>query len=177
MADWYVYQHDGDPLGPWSTEAIADQILAGKLAPDVWVAAPCGQRWLRALDVPVLSRLVDGMPTKPVRRESGLRLRPSAFVTENGVPSFGSTMMIVRDDELERSAIEAAAVHPEPSSSAKTRRGAQPARVTANLFGFAPVAEATPTERELPPSSKTPRPPTPRALTGTTSSRRSRKNG
>ena len=49
MADWYVYQHDGDPLGPWSTDSIADGILAGKLAPDVWVAAPGGPRWLRAL--------------------------------------------------------------------------------------------------------------------------------
>ena len=32
MADWYVYQHDGDPLGPWSTDAVAEAMLGGKLA-------------------------------------------------------------------------------------------------------------------------------------------------
>ncbi len=78
MADWYVYQHDGDPLGPWSTDSVAESILAGKLAPDVWVAAPGGPRWLRALDVPVIGRLVDGIPTKP-RRDSGLRFMPLAY--------------------------------------------------------------------------------------------------
>lgn len=76
MADWYVYQSDGDPLGPWSTDAIAEAILAGSLAPDVWVAAPGGPRWLRALDVPVIGRLVEGIPTRP-RRDSGLRMMPS----------------------------------------------------------------------------------------------------
>ncbi len=76
MADWYVYQHDADPVGPWSTEKVADAILAGKLAPDVWVAAPGGPRWLRALDVPVIARLVDGIPTTPRRRDSGLRFMP-----------------------------------------------------------------------------------------------------
>lgn len=100
MADWYVYQHDGDPLGPWSTDDVANAILAGKLAPDVWVAAPGGPRWLRALDVPVIGRLVEGIPTRP-RRDSGLRLIPGAFTTEGGLVSFGSTMMIVKDDELE----------------------------------------------------------------------------
>ncbi len=100
MADWYVYQHDGDPLGPWSTDAVAEAILAGKLAPDVWVAAPGGPRWLRALDVPVIAGLVEGLPTRP-RRDSGLRLIPGAHAIEAGRPNFGSTMMIVKDDELD----------------------------------------------------------------------------
>ena len=99
MADWYIYQHDGDPLGPWSTDAVAEAILGGKLAPDIWVAAPGGPRWLRALDVPVIGRLVEGIPTRP-RRDSGLRLIPGAFTSEGGRPVFGSTMMIVKDDEI-----------------------------------------------------------------------------
>jgi hypothetical protein len=99
LADWYVYQHDGDPLGPWSTDAVAEAILAGRLAPDVWVAAPGGPRWLRALDVPVIGRMVEGVPTRP-RRDSGLRLIPAAYSTEAGVPAFGSTMlMTAKDDE------------------------------------------------------------------------------
>jgi hypothetical protein len=161
LADWYVFQHDGDPLGPWSTDTVANEILAGRLAPDIWVAAPGGQRWLRALDVPVISRLVDGVPTKPRRRDSGLRLMPAAFVTENGMPAFGSTMMIVSDEELETSPSSAPASG--PSSSAQTRRGAPPADDTAPLHGFAPVSEmAPPTDRVIPPSSSsTPEPPTP----------------
>lgn len=79
VADWYVYQHDGDYLGPWSTETVADAILKGKLGADVWVAAPGGQRWLRALDVPVIARLIEGVPTRPRRRDSGLRLMPTAL--------------------------------------------------------------------------------------------------
>lgn len=100
MADWYVYQHGGDPLGPWSTDTVADAILAGKLPPDVWVAAPGGPRWLRALDVPVIGRLVEGVPTKPRRRASGLRLIPAAFTPEDHRPFFGATTMIVKDDEI-----------------------------------------------------------------------------
>jgi hypothetical protein len=82
LADWYVYQHDGEPLGPLSTDAIADAILVGSLPPDVWVAAPGGPRWLRALDVPVIGKLVEGVPTRPRRRDSGLRLTPPALVLE-----------------------------------------------------------------------------------------------
>ncbi len=111
MADWYVYQHDGDPLGPWSTDAIADAILTGKLAPDIWVAAPAGPRWLRALDVPVIGRLVDGIPTKPKRRDSGLRLMPAAsYSTESGMPAFGGTMMMVSDDEVQLTDSELSAI-------------------------------------------------------------------
>lgn len=154
MADWYVYQHDGDPLGPWSTDTVADAILAGKLAPDVWVAAPGGPRWLRALDVPVIGRLVEGIPTKPKRRDSGLRLMPGAYTTEAGMPSFGSTMMIVKDDEVLLSDAEAPAI----SSSAPTTRGTSPADDTAKLYGFAATEpeDDPPTEPVLSPSSSTP---------------------
>lgn len=161
MADWYVYQHDGDPLGPWSTDAVANEILAGRLAPDVWVAAPGGPRWLRALDVPVIGRLVDGVPTKPRRRDSGLRLMPGAFITENGMPAFGSTMMIVSDDEIEVAPTSRLSPVSGPSSSAQTARGAPPADETAKIYGFAPVTEGPPTDRVMPPSSSSPAPPTP----------------
>ena len=164
MADWYVYQHDGDPLGPWSTDAIADAILAGKFAPDVWVAAPGGPRWLRALDVPVIGRLVDGIPTKPKRRDSGLRLMPAAYATESGMPAFGSTMMMVADDEVvltdsELSAIASSNVplsklttvqttaRTSPDETAKMPRWSQ--QVAANEIV---VEDDPPTEPALPPS-------------------------
>lgn len=124
MADWYVYQHDGDPLGPWSTDTVADAILAGKLAPDVWVAAPGGPRWLRALDVPVIGQLVEGIPTRP-RRDSGLRLMPGAFTTnDSGSPAFGSTMMMVKDDEV--SVAEATAIAPSSGGAPPTTRSGPP---------------------------------------------------
>lgn len=180
MADWYVYQHDGDPLGPWSTDAIAESILAGKLAPDVWVAAPGGPRWLRALDVPVIGRLVDGIPTKPRRRDSGLRLIPGAYKTEAGMPAFGSTMMIVDDDEL------SIAEHAPASSSVATvpaARGMFPADETAKIYGFTldAAADDPPTEPVLPPSSSSPSPPAIRekdtAEMPSSERKRRRKNG
>jgi hypothetical protein len=79
VADWYVYQHDGEYLGPWPTDAVAVAILSGKLGADVWVAAPGGQRWQRALDIPVIARLVEGGSVRRKRRDSGLRLMPQAL--------------------------------------------------------------------------------------------------
>ena len=99
MADWYVYQHDGDPLGPWPTEKVAEEILSGRLSPDVWVAAPGGARWLRALDIPAIGQLVEGIPTPPRRRDSGLRLMPGVVPTGE-IPQYDGTMMMVRDDEI-----------------------------------------------------------------------------
>jgi len=64
LAHWYVFRGPEDPLGPWTTEAVAESILAGTLEPTTLVAAPGGTRWLRACDVPVLGRLLDGSPTR-----------------------------------------------------------------------------------------------------------------
>ena len=158
MADWYVYQHDGDPLGPWSTDAVAEAILAGKLAPDVWVAAPGGPRWLRALDVPIIGRLVEGIPTRP-RRDSGLRLMPSAATIEAAARAHAeATMMIVDDAEVSLSDSEAAA-----TSGAATklmapitrRAGVAAADDTARfpIRDFTIEEPEPPTDRVLPPPS------------------------
>jgi hypothetical protein len=187
LADWYVYQHDGDPLGPWSTDAVANAILAGKLAPDVWVAAPGGPRWLRALDVPVIGRLVEGIPTRP-RRDSGLRLipNPDALEAANRA-TVESTMMIVEEAEVllsdsEASALSTAATAVLPPVT--RRSGAGTADDTARF----PVRDFTieepdpPTDRALPPSSTPSAPPPTRAnddaaAAPSTDRRRRRKNG
>jgi hypothetical protein len=89
LADWYVYQHDAAPLGPLSTELLADAILNGRLSPETWVAAPGGPRWIRALDVPVIADLVRKLPsTPPPRRDSGLRLMPKDFLP-SATPALG----------------------------------------------------------------------------------------
>ncbi len=102
MADWYVYQHDAAPLGPISTELLADAIVAARISPEAWVAAPGGPRWIRALDVPVIARLVKKMPhldpgPAPKRRDSGLRLMPKDLIPA-ATPALG--VMAIRDDDF-----------------------------------------------------------------------------
>lgn len=191
MADWYVYQHDGDPLGPWSTAAVAEAMLGGKLAPDVLVAAPGGARWLPALDVPVIAKLVEGIPTKPRTRDSGLRLIPGGYTaSHDGEPQFGSTMMIVRDDEV--SAIEEAAITRRglPISSRALHDTAEMTARPAMSFELededeeddAATRQALPVDHSssdptpLPPSS-TPLPPTPSTASAREPELRRRKNG
>jgi hypothetical protein len=95
VADWYVYQHDAEPLGPISTELLADAILGGRVSPESWVAAPGGPKWVRALDVPVIARLVKSIPITPRRRDSGLRIVPQDLVP-SATPALG--IMAIRDD-------------------------------------------------------------------------------
>ena len=129
----------------------------------------------------MIHRLIEGVATTPGQRESGLRIVPGAFVTELGMPAFGSTMMIVSDEELESSQMSTVT----PSSSAPTARGVPSADETTKVYGFAPVSEGLPTARVMPPSSSTPEPPPPvkktlETDTGEFSSRdrqRRRKNG
>ena len=182
MADWYVYQHDGDPLGPWSTDAVGHAILAGKLAPDVWVAAPGGPRWLRALDVPVIGQLVEGIPTRP-RRDSGMRLMPNPYAADaSNRATMESTMMIVEDAEVMLTDSEASAMSSRAMSSSNaptavlaplTRTPSMRAADDTARFpvrDFIIVEPDPPTDRALPPSSTPSAPPATRA-------RERRKNG
>jgi hypothetical protein len=94
VADWFVYQHDGEFVGPWPTETVAHEILNGNLGPEVWVAAPGGERWVRAMDIPVIARLIDAVPTRPKRRDSGMFLtakRPPAKTLDD-VDSAAATL-------------------------------------------------------------------------------------
>jgi hypothetical protein len=52
---------------------VAEAILAGTYPPDVYVAAPGGCKWLRALDVPNIAKLVLSAPT---RRKADAETRP-----------------------------------------------------------------------------------------------------
>lgn len=126
MADWFVYQHDGKHLGPLSTEAVADAILTGKLRPDVWVGAPGGSRWLRALDVPVIAERIDSVPT--ARPDSGVvrSIVLSSRAIDSG--SAGGTVPMApplappRGAETERSLL------PEPSGVPSSQTALHPQR-------------------------------------------------
>ena len=138
MGDWYVFQHDGAHLGPWPTDGVAHQILAGRLSAEVWVAAPGGSQWMRALDVPEIAALIDGVPTRPKRRDSGLRLMPGAFaVTPSGRPAFGSKVMMVADD---------------------VGADADQAAVTTKMLAMSFDADDEPTNRTIGPNEQTPTP-------------------
>jgi hypothetical protein len=124
------------------------------------VAAPGGPRWLRALDVPVIGKLVEGVPTRPRRRDSGLRFIPAALVSEHAH-------------------VDAPEPPPPSAEAPSTTRGtpddtAQMAPLSRDLFGAwkegydralaaeAAVDAAPPTTPAMPPSS-TPSPPPDRA--------------
>jgi hypothetical protein len=64
MADWFVYQAGGAHLGPYNSERVAQGIITGQFPESIYVGAPGGARWLRAMDVPVIARLV-GRETQP----------------------------------------------------------------------------------------------------------------
>ncbi len=98
MADWFVYQPDGVHLGPFSTEIIAAAIMSARLSRQVWLGAPGGHRWLRALDVPVIASMLASYPIDPSR--SKLRILPGLPSAENAPPPFHSTVMMVTDDEI-----------------------------------------------------------------------------
>ena len=80
LAEWFVYQHEEKHLGPLTTEALVEAIFSGTIRSDVWIAAPGGSKWTRALEVPVVARLLDGLPTRR-HRESGMRIVPGSNPT------------------------------------------------------------------------------------------------
>jgi hypothetical protein len=120
LADWYVFQHDGDYLGPWPTSVVAGAILGGKLGPDVWVAAPGGLRWLRALDVPAIARLVEGGEIGPRRRESGARAMPGISKI---APVSGQRDGVEQTLEIPKLDLDAPRVRVAPRARELSRRG------------------------------------------------------
>jgi len=160
LADWFVYQHDAAPLGPWSTQEVGTAILSGRLPAEAWVAAPGAAHWVRALEVPVIAEVVTGVATRP-RRESGLRVMPGVVPTGEQ-PQFGGTMMMVKDDEVELVSDRAPA--PVTSPAPTTERGPigggaatgttpTPLPTTPSTLHDAASESAPETDRALPPSS------------------------
>lgn len=116
-SEWYVYRIDGPPIGPLSARSVADAILAGSLPPDCWVCAPGGPRWLRAIAVPVIARLIEGVPTR--RRASGLRMVTAPMPSSPTVTS--AQPLPKKLDETIKTTNE-----PEPSPEPPTMRSGPP---------------------------------------------------
>ena len=139
LSDWYVFQLDAAALGPWSTEVVADAILSGNLAPDIWVASPGGQRWVRALEVPVIASIVQGNPTRPKRFDSGMRSIPGLLAPDPGSGEPPSTVKRL-DDTLEMTSLPAMSVRLPPESD---EEDPPPARAP-----LPPPSTPTPTPRK-----------------------------
>jgi hypothetical protein len=69
---WLVEGRDGAEIGPISTEAVAQAILAGSLSYEVRVSAPedGDRKWLRAADIPAIADLVEGETSVDTERRA-----------------------------------------------------------------------------------------------------------
>jgi hypothetical protein len=61
MNDIYVWQPEGQPVGPFTTESLARAIADGSVAKDAFVAPPGAAQWQHASQLPEVLGLVEGM--------------------------------------------------------------------------------------------------------------------
>jgi hypothetical protein len=97
-SEWFVYRIDGPPTGPMSTKAVAEGILAGRLPPDCWVAAPGGSRWLRATDVPVIASFIEDVSTR--RRPTAMAVTAVMEPLPKLPPKMDETISMIHPPEL-----------------------------------------------------------------------------
>ena len=55
MRHWFVYQLDGNYIGPVTSEQLARGVIAGKVPRDAHVASPGDSEWLGVLTVPEIA--------------------------------------------------------------------------------------------------------------------------
>src|SRR5688500_8771734 len=68
MKDWYVYQADGNHIGPVSTDLLARGLLAGKVPRDAHVGAMGDAKWqplLEVAEIQAATRALEGTPIQP----------------------------------------------------------------------------------------------------------------
>src|SRR5580698_1956458 len=61
MHDLYVWQPEGQPVGPYTTESLARAIADGNVAKDAFVAPPGAPQWQHASQLPEVLTLVEAM--------------------------------------------------------------------------------------------------------------------
>jgi hypothetical protein len=61
MNGFYVFQPNGQPTGPYTTEALARAIVDGDVPRDVFVAPAGAAQWLHASQLPEVLATVDAM--------------------------------------------------------------------------------------------------------------------
>lgn len=58
MKDWYVYQADGNHIGPVSTDLLARGIIAGKVPRDAHLGARGDTQWYPLLSIPEIQQAI-----------------------------------------------------------------------------------------------------------------------
>lgn len=58
MKDWYVYQADGNHIGPVSTDLLARGIIAGKVPRDAHLGARGDTQWYPLLSIPEIQQTI-----------------------------------------------------------------------------------------------------------------------
>lgn len=64
VTDWFLFNQDGAPLGPWPTEVLANRIVSGEVARDslvamdAWFENPGTSGWKRADEIEEIAQAV-----------------------------------------------------------------------------------------------------------------------
>jgi hypothetical protein len=61
MKDWYVFQADGNHIGPISTDLLARGVIAGKVQREAHVGARGDTQWYPLLSVPEIQQAIAGL--------------------------------------------------------------------------------------------------------------------
>ena len=81
MKEWFIFQGEGNPAGPFTTELLARGILAGKVARDAYVAGPGDPQWVGVMTVAEVAAMVDSM------ERSGAPVQPRPINTVPPAPA------------------------------------------------------------------------------------------
>ncbi|MBI5535893.1 MAG: DUF4339 domain-containing protein [Deltaproteobacteria bacterium] len=80
MKEWFIYQGEGNPAGPFTTELLARGILAGKVAKDAYVACQGDPQWVAVMSVAEVAAAVQAMES------SGAPVQPRPINTVPPAP-------------------------------------------------------------------------------------------
>ncbi len=112
VTDWFLFNQDGAPQGPWPTEVLANRIVAGEVARDAlvamdaWFENPGTSGWKRADEIEEIAQAVVSLAQHKVRaamkpvdktpKPPVLRVVDGAHRYDHrGTPDFAATIMMV----------------------------------------------------------------------------------
>lgn len=113
VTDWFLFNQDGTPQGPWPTEVLANRIVSGEVARDAlvamdaWFENPGASGWKRADEIAEIAQAVVSLTRArfPGSRADAHRKTPKPPVLRvvdgahrydhRGTPDFAATIMMV----------------------------------------------------------------------------------
>jgi hypothetical protein len=137
MHDLYVWQPEGQPVGPYTTESLARAIADGNVAKDAFVAPPGAPQWQHASQLPEVLTLVEAM----LRAKSPSILPPKPPVAMAPViPIAPRAPQVAQAPQAPRAPTAPMAPRPpQPSQSAVRTQSAPPPPVQADALFMPPM--------------------------------------